>query len=89
MDIGSVPLRRVAIPLLHFFALAGGALLRLPFGFVLHGLLLEVVESSADGDHHIFGLRHADERAIARVDGDFGFMTVFFNGCLLYTSRCV
>ena len=65
---------------LHFFfALAGGALFRLPLRLVFHRLLLKMVQSLADGDHHIFGLGQADQRAIARVDRDFSFVAVLFD----------
>src|ERR1700689_90336 len=71
--------RRVAIPLLHFLALARRALLRLPARFVLDGLLLEMVEGFVDGDGHVLGLSQADQRAIARADGDFSFVAMLFN----------
>src|SRR5579862_6526919 len=70
---------RVAVPLLYFLALARGTLFGLPFRFVLHCLLFEMVERSADRDHHIFGLSQADQRAISRVDGDLGLMAVLFD----------
>ena len=72
--------RRVAVPFLHFFALAGGALLRHPAGFVFDRLFFEVVEGFADGDGHVLGLSQADQRAIARADGDFGFVAMLFDG---------
>ncbi len=70
----------MAVPLLDFFALAGGALLRLPVRLVLDGLLFEVIESLVDRDGHVLGLSQADQRAVARADGDFGFVAVLFDG---------
>ena len=51
-----------------------------PAGFVFDRLLLEVVESFVDGDGHVLGLSKADQRTVAGADGDFGFVTVLFNG---------
>ena len=42
--------------------------------------LFEVVEGLVDGDGHVFGLSQADQRAVARGDGDFGFMAMLFDG---------
>jgi hypothetical protein len=70
----------VAVPLFYFFAFAGGAFFRLPAGFVLQRLLFQVVEGFADGGGHVFGLGQAYDGAVARADGDFGFVAVFFYG---------
>jgi len=77
---GSIPWHRVTVPLFYFLALAGGAFFGFPLGLVLHGLLFEVVEGAADGDHHVFGLGQADQWPIARVNGGFGFVAVLFDG---------
>ena len=52
----------------------------MPAGFVFHRLLFEVVEGFVDGNRHVFGLGQADQRAVARADGDFGFVAVLFYG---------
>ena len=39
-----------------------------------------MVESFVDGDGHVLGLSQADQRAIARADGDFGFVAVLLDG---------
>ena len=52
----------------------------MPAGLVFHRLLFEVVEGFVDGDGHVLGLGQADERAVARADGDFGFVAVLFDG---------
>ena len=39
-----------------------------------------MVEGFVDGDGHVLGLSQADQRAIARADGDFGFVAVLFDG---------
>ena len=70
----------MAIPFLDFFALARRALLGLPSGLVFDRLLFQMVEGFADGDGHVAGLGQADERAVARADGDFGFVAVLFDG---------
>src|SRR5580704_8581207 len=73
-------LRGVAVPLLHFLALACRALFGLPASFVFHRLLFQVVEGFVDGDRHVLGLGQADQRAVARADGDFGFVAVLLYG---------
>ena len=39
-----------------------------------------MIEGLVDGDGHVLGLRQADERTVARADGDLGFVAVFFDG---------
>src|SRR5579862_719968 len=68
------------VPLLLLFALAGRTLLRLPPRLVLDRLLLEVLKGFVDGDRHVLRLSQANQRAIARIDGDFGFMAVLLDG---------
>ena len=72
-------LRGVAVPLLHFLALARRALFGLPASFVFHGLLFQVVEGFVDGDRHVLGLGQADQRAVGRADGDLGFVAMLFD----------
>src|SRR5690349_23414370 len=69
----------MAVPSFGFFALAGRAFFRLPAGLVLDGLLLEMIESFVDRDRHVFCLGKADERSIAGINRNFGFMAVFFD----------
>src|SRR5579859_2349638 len=72
-------LSRMAIPLVHFFALAGGTLLGLPPRLVFDRLLFQMIKSFVYGDAHVLGLSQADQWAVARADRDFGFMAVLFN----------
>src|SRR5258707_13292681 len=39
-----------------------------------------MIEGFVDGHGHVLGLGQADQRTIARADGDFGFMTVLLDG---------
>ncbi len=39
-----------------------------------------MIEGFVDGDGHVFGLSQADDRAVAGADGDFGFVTMLFDG---------
>src|ERR1700721_3556194 len=69
----------MAVPLFYFFALAGRPLLRLPAGFVFYRPLFQMIQSLPYGDTHILRLSQADQRAIARADGDFRFVTVLLD----------
>src|SRR5438270_3292005 len=70
----------VAVPLLHFFTLAGGALLRHPLCLIFDRLLFQVVDGLVHRNGHVLGLSQADQWTIAGADGDFGFVAVFFDG---------
>src|SRR5262249_40192642 len=65
---GSVPFVHDAAALLGDYA-----------GFVLEGLLLEVLEGFPDGRFHIAGLGGADQRADAAVCGGLPLMAVLFD----------
>ncbi len=56
------------------------ALLAAPAGLVFDRLLFQVVDGLVDGGLHVAGLSYADQRSVARADGDFRFVTVFFDG---------
>ena len=71
--------RGLAVPFLGFVFLLLMALLAAPARVVLDRLLLQVIERFADGGDHVSGLRQSDQRAIARADGDFGFVAVFLD----------
>jgi hypothetical protein len=80
LRVAAIDPHGVAVPLLHFFGLTGGALLRHPAGFVFDRLFFEMVESFADSNGHVLGLSQSDDGAIARADGDFGFVAMLLDG---------
>src|SRR5437867_1679849 len=55
------------------------ALLAAPARFIFYGLLFEMLEGFVDGDAHVIGLRHANQRSVTRTDGNFGFVAVLLD----------
>ena len=70
----------VSVPLIHFFGLASGTLFGLPASLVFDRLFFQVIDGFVYRDAHVFRLRQPDQRPLGRINGDFGFMTVFFDG---------
>ena len=38
-----------------------------------------MLEGFVDGDAHVIGLRHANQRSVTRTDGNFGFVAVLLD----------
>ena len=68
-------LRFLAIPFLQVVAF-----LAAPARLVFDRLLFQMLEGFVDGGLHVAGLGFADQRSVARADGDFRFVAALFDG---------